>query len=458
MSFQWLLAPPLRRTRERPEEQEQELEDETGGRELAKTRCADKSRWKNRAGRNCKWFAANDNGCTKYKDYGQRTNCKKTCNKCPQVYRQNSNSNPWHTAVYKYMPSAADLAKCAKRADGSMNGCNGGNLGAVWDNNLRTLSRNVWVMGEKCMPYDMKCKKASGVVNPLSGGQCSKYASYQKWHKPCNCISSQDKTNRFSCPRYRPSGGCGFDVPYAFFQVNGVNQGLSIANAVKNFQRQIAEAGPLYISFATTNGFMKNDWKKYPIYTGGGTADGGHAVTVVGWGKGASGGWSHDYWLLRNSWGADWADKGYCKFKRGVNLDGIEGAAGASMATSTFKDWSPPYCSYNGYSSSYYSDASMYKLFLKITCSKNAKLKIFTSQKLSGGKASAQRQVARGVSGRNLNLNVKANSKTTTTAIDAKNLGFGKRQGEMWIKIVADDGKGNTANTDHYITVPTVTR
>jgi len=82
------------------EEQEQELEDETEGRELAKTSCADNTQWQNNYyGLSCKWFAANDNGCTHYKDYGQRTNCKKTCNKCPQVYRQNSNSNPWHTAV-----------------------------------------------------------------------------------------------------------------------------------------------------------------------------------------------------------------------------------------------------------------------------------------------------------------------------------------------------------------------
>ena len=40
--------------------------------------------------------------------------------------------------------------------------------------------------------------------------------------------------------------------------------------------------------------------------------EGGHAVTAVGWGtpKGT------DFWLIRNSWGADWGENGYIRLAR----------------------------------------------------------------------------------------------------------------------------------------------
>ena len=35
-------------------------------------------------------------------------------------------------------------------------------------------------------------------------------------------------------------------------------------------------------------------------------------VIIVGWGADSTG----DYWLIRNSWGADWADAGHAKFSQ----------------------------------------------------------------------------------------------------------------------------------------------
>lgn len=45
-----------------------------------------------------------------------------------------------------------------------------------------------------------------------------------------------------------------------------------------------------------------------------------HAVNVVGWGSSGS---TH-YWIVRNSWGARWGEKGYCRFISGKNACGIE--------------------------------------------------------------------------------------------------------------------------------------
>jgi len=44
-----------------------------------------------------------------------------------------------------------------------------------------------------------------------------------------------------------------------------------------------------------------------------------HAVTVVGYGTENG----KDYWLVKNSWGSDWGDKGFVKLERGVNMCSI---------------------------------------------------------------------------------------------------------------------------------------
>ncbi|XP_057794997.1 senescence-specific cysteine protease SAG39-like [Salvia miltiorrhiza] len=51
-----------------------------------------------------------------------------------------------------------------------------------------------------------------------------------------------------------------------------------------------------------------------------------HAVTVVGYGESEDG---VKFWLVKNSWGAEWGDNGYVKVQR--NVDAKEGMCGIAM-------------------------------------------------------------------------------------------------------------------------------
>lgn len=68
------------------------------------------------------------------------------------------------------------------------------------------------------------------------------------------------------------------------------------------------------------SGIFGQGWKKEPK-----EYDGYHAISIIGWGEANS---SKDkvvkYWIIRNSWGTEWGNKGYGKVLRGTNLGIIE--------------------------------------------------------------------------------------------------------------------------------------
>ncbi len=49
-----------------------------------------------------------------------------------------------------------------------------------------------------------------------------------------------------------------------------------------------------------------------------------HAVLLVGYGSEKNiFGQQVDYWIVKNSWGADWGEKGYFRLLRGKNICGV---------------------------------------------------------------------------------------------------------------------------------------
>ena len=53
-----------------------------------------------------------------------------------------------------------------------------------------------------------------------------------------------------------------------------------------------------------------------------------HGVTLVGYGTAKVGLFKKmDYWIVRNSWGAGWGEKGYIRLEMGINACGIANSA-----------------------------------------------------------------------------------------------------------------------------------
>ena len=92
-----------------------------------------------------------------------------------------------------------------------------------------------------------------------------------------------------------------------------------------NMLHQIYTYGPIATGFMVYEDFYSTFDAKHDIYQWDRKSKqiGGHAVVVVGFG--VSNG--QKYWLVRNSWGTEWGDKGYFKILRGFNECEIESNA-----------------------------------------------------------------------------------------------------------------------------------
>jgi cathepsin C len=101
-----------------------------------------------------------------------------------------------------------------------------------------------------------------------------------------------------------------------------------------NLMKELYENGPIVVSMEPNYLFMsynkgvfdyeeaktwkmlnsdKPQWQKVD-----------HSVVLVGWKEEMYNGKMMKFWILQNSWGAGWGEKGYMRFKRGEDLMGIE--------------------------------------------------------------------------------------------------------------------------------------
>lgn len=115
------------------------------------------------------------------------------------------------------------------------------------------------------------------------------------------------------------NGNCTYNRFNSVLEVNGGSVNITALDE-KALTEAIAEAGPVSVAFQVVQDFMHY---KSGVYSStqckNGAMDVNHAVLAVGYGT--EGG--KDYYIVKNSWSANWGDNGYFKIQRGVNMCGM---------------------------------------------------------------------------------------------------------------------------------------
>jgi len=160
--------------------------------------------------------------------------------------------------------SEQKIMDCSSSTNGPSYGCDGG-----WPENVFDYAKQWPVALEKDMPYTGK-------------------------NAPCNqtCAGSAVHVRRYGTLAREDDEDAELRIPY-----------------ILNTHGPVTVA----IDVGTTELLMSYEDGVFPAIACGQEVD--HAVTIVGY--------TPDYWIVRNSWSADWGEDGYFYLERGANACGV---------------------------------------------------------------------------------------------------------------------------------------
>ncbi|XP_067667062.1 cathepsin B-like [Haliotis asinina] len=187
--------------------------------------------------------------------------------------------------------SAEDLLTCCTSCG---DGCNGGFPSAAWNyfGDTGIVTGGQYGSKKGCQPYQLP--------------HCDHHVPGK--YQPCTGDSETPKCEKRCQPYY--------NITYE----NDKHYG-SRTYAVREVEQIMAEIyknGPVEAAFTV--------YSDFPTYKSGvyshtsGEELGGHAIKILGWGVENG----EQYWLVANSWNADWGDHGFFKIRRGTDECGIE--------------------------------------------------------------------------------------------------------------------------------------
>jgi len=159
-----------------------------------------------------------------------------------------------------------------------------------------------------CAEYNQGCQGGYAFLGSkwahdvgLIPARCAPYTTHGKCHVSCDL----SKEKRWRVGDYNYIGGW---------------YGNSSVYAIMD---ELHKNGPMVVSFEPSDEFMYYAGGIYvskPTKLNMGWQKVDHAVLLVGWGEE----FDQKYWLVQNSWGTDWGEKGFFRIARGQNDSGIE--------------------------------------------------------------------------------------------------------------------------------------
>uniref|UniRef100_A0A8C7URQ8 Cathepsin B n=1 Tax=Oncorhynchus mykiss TaxID=8022 RepID=A0A8C7URQ8_ONCMY len=189
--------------------------------------------------------------------------------------------------------SSEDLLSCCESCG---MGCNGGYPSAAWDfwTKEGLVSGGLYDSHIGCRPYSIPpCEHHVNGTRP-----------------PCKGEEGDTPQCTNQCePGYTP----GYKQDKHFGK-----RSYSVPSDEKEIMKELYKNGPVEGAFTVYEDFLLYKSGVYRHVSG--SAVGGHAIKVLGWGE--EGG--TPYWLAANSWNTDWGDNGFFKIVRGEDHCGIE--------------------------------------------------------------------------------------------------------------------------------------
>jgi len=192
--------------------------------------------------------------------------------------------------------SAQDLTSCCSSCG---MGCNGGYPSAAWSYWVHQglVSGGNYKQG-LCFPYQL-----ANCDHHTTGkyGPCPDIVPTPACTKKCENGADWTKDKHF--------GSSSYGVPAR----------------VADIQNEIMKHGPVEVAFTVYQDFLTYKSGVYKHVSG--SALGGHAVKMIGWGvdNGVK------YWTVANSWNEDWGNGGFFNIRLGGNECGIEGQVVAGL-------------------------------------------------------------------------------------------------------------------------------